>query len=757
MALFDALKIKRSAGVRVTRPVHAAIARGNDARGRYEWASAARYYEQALALDPTLVHIWIQIGHMYKEGRAWERSVHAYAEAAKLAPTDPAVIGWLFEIAGRLGNEERQRVTAALEASFPNAVFRRPESRTTTSVTREIVFDVSDLVAYFARARVPTGIQRVQIEVIRALAADAASPRICCAIEGRDAWVEIPADVFGRITDIATGGDRFSPQEWVEALAVLQLSLLLGEPIEFTRNAVLVNLGTSWWLQNYFLQIRNAQAESGIEYLPFIHDLIPVMTPQHCVDGLVEDFIFWVTSVFKHANRFLVNSEATKRDLLTVARKLGHTVSADAVTVVRLDAAFAKPKHEIDATAALHSFGLAGQPFILFVSTIESRKDHVGALRVWQRMLAKHGSATPKLVCVGNNGWLNEPFYELLASDPAFHGSVILLNKISDDELALLYRECLFTIYPSTYEGWGLPVTEALSYGKPVVAANNSSLPEAGGALALYFESGDLDGFTELVERLSFDTAYRASVSEAIADGFRPREWIQVARQITDAAMRPAQHQVAHRELAPGCWYDLSRSRERAIWRGSGSSEIFRVGYGWADVDRKGAWIRSDKASLAFGFSTDGPHDVAMRLLARFELEYQVRIDNRVLDTGTIEADADRWVVLHLDMPRRHMSIDITCFPTEATDRAGLRRALCVTGFAMTSVQDCSTQRFFEAVALNRLDRITAFRRPAGLVEDDPARDGETNIVSGPPNDGTYKPTASANRFPSATFNAGNL
>lgn len=719
--MFGGWKIKRSSGVRVTAPVHAAIAKGNEARGRSDWGSAAFFYEQALALDPGLIHIWIQIGHMFKEDRAWERAVHAYAEAAKLAPTDPDVIGWLFEIAGRVGDEERSRVTAVLEKSFPNAVFRRRTASPEAEAGRDIVFDVSDLVAYFARARVPTGIQRVQIEVIRALANDAVPPRICCAIEGRDTWVEIPAEVFARITDIATAGDRFNADEWVEALASLQLALLLGDAIVFGRNAALLNLGTSWWLQNYFLQVRNAQAESGLEYIPFVHDFIPIMAPEHCVDGLVEDFVFWATSVFAHANRFLVNSEATKSDLLRVAAALGHVVLPDAVTVVRLDARFEKPDRLADVGATLERFGIGSHPFALFVSTIESRKDHVSALRVWQRLLARHGAATPRLVCVGNDGWLNEQFYDLLASDPELRDHVRLLTKISDGELGMLYDQCSFTIYPSTYEGWGLPITEALSYGKPVVAADNSSLPEAGGDLAVYFVSGDLDAFEAQVEALSFDKAHHAAISDRIVRQYRPRDWTQVARQIVGAVTHAIPNAEPDLRVATGRWYDLSRSRSRTIWHGSGSAEIFRTGRGWADVDRKGVWIRADSASLVFEIPDripgGEPLHMAIGLQAgASDVDYAIRSEGRIVDAGTIGLGERRWTSHQLQVREGRVKIDISCRTSNASAGSKPHHALCVEGFAVHGEGDGSTAIFMGAVTLDRLDQVAAYRKPIDAI-----------------------------------------
>src|SRR5438876_7136204 len=108
----------------------------------------------------------------------------------------------------------------------------------------------------------------------------------------------------------------------------LDLLIRAARPIRFPQGAFLFNLGTSWWLQNYFLRVRRAKAEHGVRYVPFVHDMIPIMTPEHCVRELTQDFISWMLGVFQHAEFFLVNSQATRRDLLTVAGRLGHRLDA---------------------------------------------------------------------------------------------------------------------------------------------------------------------------------------------------------------------------------------------------------------------------------------------------------------------------------------------------------------------------------------------------------------------------------------------
>src|SRR5205085_10294101 len=95
----------------------------------------------------------------------------------------------------------------------------------------------------------------------------------------------------------------------------------------FVEGRLYVDLGTSWWQRNYFLNLRMAKSVCGIFYVPFVHDLIPVMTPEYCAADLRRDFISWIGGVLQHANYFLVNSKATKADLTTVATELGRDLS----------------------------------------------------------------------------------------------------------------------------------------------------------------------------------------------------------------------------------------------------------------------------------------------------------------------------------------------------------------------------------------------------------------------------------------------
>ena len=123
--------------------------------------------------------------------------------------------------------------------------------------------------------------------------------------------------------------------------------------------------------------------------------------------------------------------------------------------------------------------------FVLFVATIEGRKNHQLMLDIWRRMVVD-GDDPPSLVCVGRVGWRTQTFLAELVETNYLDGKIVLLEEISDEHLKLLYSRCLFTVCPSLYEGWGLPVGESLAAGKICVCSDRASLPEVAG------EFGDL-------------------------------------------------------------------------------------------------------------------------------------------------------------------------------------------------------------------------------------------------------------------------
>src|ERR1700739_3281778 len=110
-------------------------------------------------------------------------------------------------------------------------------------------------------------------------------------------------------------------------------------------------------------------------------------------------------------------------------------------------------------------------------------------MRVWRRMLQTMPEAmVPDLVFAGKIGWLTTDLMQQLGNAAWLGGKIRFIESPPEADLASLYRHCLFSVFPSLYEGWGLPVTESLAFGRPCIIAKTTSLPEAGGSLARYID-----------------------------------------------------------------------------------------------------------------------------------------------------------------------------------------------------------------------------------------------------------------------------
>jgi len=756
------------------------VARGDAARSRHDWAAAAEAYRAALHDQPTLAPIWIQLGHAQKEQGAFPGAIEAYGEAAKLRPdlaeahvfmahihkqlgrselaithfiralhageTSPAEGNELLRLLAERSHKDRAALIAQLRAlfeQFPPRAGEAPLLRQIRQVITEdmappvrqervdtqpaLVFDISDLISYYANARLPTGIQRVQIETIEGALTRAGDReiRLCCFIDGREDWLELPLERMRAIARLSTtGGDRFDP-EWVEAVAGLRLFLSLTDPFEFPLGSSLINLGTSWWLQNYFLYVRHAKATRGIRYIPFVHDMIPIITPEHCTRGLTQDFISWVIGVFDHADHFLVNSNATRKDLIAVAGTLGHRLDADDIAVIPLDTDFRKTGLAELPPEALDQWKLRPNGFVLFVSTVESRKGHLIAFDAWADLIRRHGpDAVPQLVCVGNRGWLNDQIYARLSEDEALGRKVSMLSRLSDEELALLYRSSLFTLYPSLYEGWGLPITESLCYGKVPLVSDAASLPEAGGPFAIYVEAGSVEALADAAERLILDADHRAAAEARIAADFHPRAWSDLAGQMADELDRFARRDagkgiVIPPPLAarPGRWHPMTRNESTRIWRGMRTGEGFRSDLGWHWPEDRGCRVRSEGGNLLVRL--DGPHPslrVLLRLIGDENAQSFWSIDcGDVSLGGNLHHCDSKWIVFEIPAAAAAHDVPIRISPVPAGD--GVIITFFVAGFFLHATDDLmARQDFLEAIALNRLDSLNAFG------EDDGAR-----------------------------------
>jgi glycosyltransferase involved in cell wall biosynthesis len=205
------------------------------------------------------------------------------------------------------------------------------------------------------------------------------------------------------------------------------------------------------------------------------------------------------------AEHIIAVSESTKSDLVALA-------GADArkITVVYEAAGPSfQPADAAQIAAVRQRYGLQDD-YILFVSTIEPRKNIPFLLEAYAQMRSTWSGAgdAPRLVLAGKKGWLYDSVFVIM-EQLGLSTSVVFTGGIPIEDLPALYSGALCFVLPSLYEGFGLPVLEAMSCGAPVIATNVSSLPEVAGDAALLVDPQDMLGLAMALQRLCQDEALR--------------------------------------------------------------------------------------------------------------------------------------------------------------------------------------------------------------------------------------------------------
>jgi glycosyltransferase involved in cell wall biosynthesis len=257
-----------------------------------------------------------------------------------------------------------------------------------------------------------------------------------------------------------------------------------------------------------------------------IYDLIPIENEAFVEQRHVAQFRNWLRDAMPVADVVLTISRHSRDALLALAAAAGGPMPP--VEVVQLGSGLSdRPAAESQGAPRIP------QPYVLFVSTIEIRKNHRLLVRVWRRLMERHGaSAVPVLVFAGQIGWLVDDLLAELSASDHLGGKIVLLPGLSDAELRQAYRGCLFTVFPSLCEGWGLPVAESLAQGKFCVASNRTSIPEVGGDLIDYFDPANDDDALAKIERVMLDPVYLAAREARLRAEYRPRSWSDCVRAL---------------------------------------------------------------------------------------------------------------------------------------------------------------------------------------------------------------------------------
>ncbi|QDJ07828.1 Lipopolysaccharide N-acetylglucosaminyltransferase [Roseomonas mucosa] len=513
--------------------------RARDAR---EWQAAALLYGDYLRLRPDDRAAIVQQGHMVKEAGDPEAALALYDRARRLDGADPDI-----HLQSGHALKLLRRMPEALDA-YGRALALDPEgedpwrewlalARRGRPLPRRLTgvgLDLSDLVSWvLGGRRVPSGIQRVQYEIAAGLCAGDGAVLACALPPAGVAggWRELPTPLLLRLRRLAVqggigrGSGGADPREaaWQEAVGILHDWLAAAPDLAMAPGALLLCPGTAWAMPEQAARLAAAR-EAGARYVPLLHDTIPLSLPEWCEARTVADYAAWFSALPLLADGILCNSEATAAELRRCAARHLPGLALPPLAVVPLNGAPVPPAREAPLPPELES-----RPYVLCTGTIEGRKNHLLLFQAWLTLARRLGGACPLLVCVGRPGWRSEGAMALLAASPELAAKVMILPEVDDAVLHALTRHCRFAVSASHGEGWGLPVSEALALGRPVLAPGHSALLESGAAGATFFTP---NSEPDLVEKALALIAAPEAAAARIAPGGGCRPWGEVAREM---------------------------------------------------------------------------------------------------------------------------------------------------------------------------------------------------------------------------------
>lgn len=256
-----------------------------------------------------------------------------------------------------------------------------------------------------------------------------------------------------------------------------------------------------------------------------VHDLTFIKHPQYhpeVVINLVKVF----PKLAQKVDFIIADSQATKNDLVA------HTgVSEKKVTVVYLaaDEKF-RPLGKNKVLEVIEKYKLSN-PYIMFVGSFEPRKNIVGLIQAFS--LVKQKIKTLDLVLVGRKGWLFEPILKEIKNSPC-QDSIRWLDKVGDGDLPALLNGTAVFAYPSFYEGFGLPILEAMSCGVPVVCSNSSSMPEVGGDAAYYVNPDSIEDIAKGILTVINDSKLQRQMIQRGLTRAKNFSWEKTAKETLD-------------------------------------------------------------------------------------------------------------------------------------------------------------------------------------------------------------------------------
>jgi glycosyltransferase involved in cell wall biosynthesis len=268
-----------------------------------------------------------------------------------------------------------------------------------------------------------------------------------------------------------------------------------------------------------------------------IHDVTPITMPSHSVPVSAMQRVL-LKGCARFSRTIITSSECSKRDIVAHL-----DVSEEKIAVIHDgcdQSLFNIDPPDMEALDDLHDRLGIEKPYLLHHGTIQPRKNLKRLIQAFRLMLANHADLDFDLVLVGRLGWASDEIVNA-AAERSSRGRVILTGVLDDSDLALLIKGASLAVVPSLYEGFSLPMVEAMACGVPTIASNTSCLPEISGNALAYFDPLSVEDMAACMQKVLRDSGLHIGLQQQGIARAREFTWERCAQQTLEVLMNAGQ------------------------------------------------------------------------------------------------------------------------------------------------------------------------------------------------------------------------
>ncbi|MBW4668614.1 MAG: glycosyltransferase family 4 protein [Cyanomargarita calcarea GSE-NOS-MK-12-04C] len=304
------------------------------------------------------------------------------------------------------------------------------------------------------------------------------------------------------------------------------------EGIKLSQDDIYIIADANWDLPKSYYSFLQSLKNHQVIIGAICYDLIPIKFPEYCSKKFSEQFINFYNTYSELFDKVLCISHNSAKDYIDAQNQGIFSKNKNSiVSSFRLGCDFPNKDLINDEDNGFNNYQkeILSKRYILIVGSLTPHKNIKTIIAAFNLLLDKNYEDT-HLVFAGNKGWDLETD-RLIETHKMYEKVIHIFGSVTDSQLNILYNNCYCLVQASLYEGFGLPVVEALQYGKPVIASTGGSLPEVGGDFCMYFNpTQPIELYQSLKKLLASDIEYNHFI-ERIRNEYKAFSWQESAEQ----------------------------------------------------------------------------------------------------------------------------------------------------------------------------------------------------------------------------------